>query len=156
MHGNTGQSSIPPAKLLRAQLIQMVDSTRSERLLMEEIDYNMLFRWLVGMDLDRALWDVPVFTKKRNWLLESGIARELRRAVLRQAQGQGRTRENISRRSAEGDRADAGRCGIANWRRWDRCSLSRRRRTTCADSETGGIAEWRSVSQGRSVLARGR
>ena len=52
MYAKTGRPSIPPEKLLRAQLIQMLYSVRSERLLMEEIDYSMLFRWFVGMNMD--------------------------------------------------------------------------------------------------------
>jgi len=62
MYAKTGRPSIPPEKLLRAQLIQMLYSVRSERLLMEEIDYSMLFRWFVGMNLDEPVWDVTVFT----------------------------------------------------------------------------------------------
>jgi hypothetical protein len=61
----------PPEKLLRAQLIHVLYSNRSERLSMEEIDYSMLFRWFMGMDLDEPVWDVTVFTKNRNRLLES-------------------------------------------------------------------------------------
>ena len=61
MYAKTGRPSIPPEKLLRAQLIQMLYSVRSERLLMEEIDYSVLFRWFVGMNLDEPVWDVTVF-----------------------------------------------------------------------------------------------
>ena len=57
MYARTGRPSIAPEKLLRAQLIQMLYSIRSERLLMEEIDYSMLFRWFVGMNLDEPVWD---------------------------------------------------------------------------------------------------
>src|SRR5499426_698838 len=63
IYAKTGRPSIPPEKLLRAQLIQMLYSIRSERLLMEEIDYSMLFRWFVGMNLDEPVWDATVFTK---------------------------------------------------------------------------------------------
>jgi transposase len=66
MYAKTGRPSIPPEKLLRAQLIQMLYSVRSERLLMEEIDYSVLFRWFVGMNLDEPVWDVTVFTKNRD------------------------------------------------------------------------------------------
>ena len=58
MYAKIGRPSIPPEKLLRAQLVQMLYSIRSERLLMEEIDYSMLFRWFVGMSLDEPVWDV--------------------------------------------------------------------------------------------------
>jgi transposase len=85
MYAKTGRPSIPPEKLLRAQLIQMFYSVRSERLLMEEIDYSMLFRWFVGMNLDEPVWDVTVFTKNRNRLLEGEVAREFLCEVVNQA-----------------------------------------------------------------------
>src|SRR5512138_1194843 len=91
MYAKTGRPSIPPEKLLRAQLIQMLYSIRSERLLMEEIDYSMLFRWFVGMNLDEPVWDVTVFTKNRNRLLEGNVAREFLYEVIAQGQANGRT-----------------------------------------------------------------
>jgi transposase len=91
MYAKTGRPSIPPEKLLRAQLIQMLYSIRSERLLMEEIDYSMLFRWFVGMNLDEPVWDVTVFTKNRNRLLEGDVAREFLCEVIAQAQNKGLT-----------------------------------------------------------------
>ena len=91
MYAKTGRPSIPPEKLLRAQLIQMLYSIRSERLLMEEIDYSMLFRWFVGMNLDEPVWDVTVFTKNRNRLLEGDVAREFLAEVVRQAQAKSLT-----------------------------------------------------------------
>jgi transposase len=86
MYAKTGRPSIPPEKLLRAQLLQMLYSIRSERLLMEEIDYSVLFRWFVGMNLDESVWDVTVFTKNRDRLLEGDVAREFLGEVVRQAQ----------------------------------------------------------------------
>src|SRR3982750_2801170 len=91
MYAKRGRPSIPPEKLLRAQLIQMLYSVRSERLLMEEIDYSMLFRWFVGMNLDEPVWDVTVFTKNRNRLLEGDVAREFLCEVVKQAQSKGLT-----------------------------------------------------------------
>jgi transposase len=91
MYAKTGRPSIAPEKLLRAQLIQMLYSIRSERLLMEEIDYSVLFRWFVGMNLDEAVWDVTVFTKNRNRLLEADVAREFLCQVVQQAQQQNLT-----------------------------------------------------------------
>ncbi len=91
MYAKTGRPSIAPEKLLRAQLIQMLYSIRSERLLMEEIDYSMLFRWFVGMNLDESVWDVTVFTKNRNRLLEGDVAREFLCEVIAQAQAKGLT-----------------------------------------------------------------
>ena len=85
MYAKTGRPSIPPEKLLRAQLVQMLYSVRSERLLMEEIDYSMLFRWFVGMNLDEPVWDVTVFTKNRDRLLEGDVAREFLCEVVEQA-----------------------------------------------------------------------
>jgi transposase len=86
MYSQTGRPSIPPEKLLRAQLLQMLYSIRSERLLMEEIDYSVLFRWFVGMNLDEPVWDVTVFTKNRDRLLDGDVAREFLGEVVRQAQ----------------------------------------------------------------------
>jgi len=91
MYAKTGRPSIPPEKLLRAQLIQMLYSIRSERLLMEEIDYSVLFRWFVGMNLDEPVWDVTVFTKNRNRLLEGDVARAFLGEVIQQAQSNGLT-----------------------------------------------------------------
>jgi transposase len=91
MYAQTGRPSIPPEKLLRAQLIQMLYSVRSERLLMEEIDYSLLFRWFVGMNLDEAVWDVTVFTKNRDRLLDGDVAREFLCEVVSQAQEQNLT-----------------------------------------------------------------
>ena len=86
MYSQMGRPSIPPEKLLRAQLLQMLYSVRSERLLMEEIDYSVLFRWFVGMNLDEPVWDVTVFTKNRDRLLDGDVAREFLCEVVRQAQ----------------------------------------------------------------------
>jgi transposase len=86
MYSKTGRPSIPPEKLLRAQLIQMLYSVRSERLLMEEIDYSVLYRWFVGMNLDEPVWDVTVFTKNRDRLLDGDVAREFLGKVVKQAQ----------------------------------------------------------------------
>src|SRR5258707_12000499 len=86
MYSQTGRPSIPPEKLLRAQLLQMLYSVRSERLLMEEIDYSVLFRWFVGMNLDEPVWDVTVFTKNRDRLLDGDVAREFLCEVVKQAQ----------------------------------------------------------------------
>ena len=86
MYSKTGRPSIAPEKLLRAQLVQMLYSVRSERLLMEEIDYSVLFRWFVGMNLEEPVWDVTVFTKNRDRLLDGDVAREFLSEVVRQAQ----------------------------------------------------------------------
>src|SRR5437763_10863 len=77
LYAEGGRPSIPPEKLLRAQLLQMLYSVRSERLLMEEIDYSILFRWFVGLNLDEDVWDATTFTKNRDRLLERAVAKEL-------------------------------------------------------------------------------
>ncbi len=91
MYAKVGRPSIPPEQLLRAQLLQMLYSVRSERLLMEEMDYNILFRWFVGLNLDDPVWDATVFTKNRDRLLEAEIAKEFLRRVVAQAREQGWT-----------------------------------------------------------------
>src|SRR5207244_3841666 len=89
MYASVGRPSIPPEKLLRAQLLQMLYSIRSERLLMEEIDYSMLFRWFVGLNLDEAVWDATTFTKNRDRLLEAAVAKEFLAQVVEQARAAG-------------------------------------------------------------------
>jgi len=76
-----------PEKLLRALLLQAFYSIRSERQLMEQLDYNLLFRWFVGLSMDAAVWDVTVFTKNRDRLLEAEVAAKFLAAVLAQARG---------------------------------------------------------------------
>jgi len=71
LYANTGRPSIAPEKLLRALLLQALYSVRSERMLMEQLDYNLLFRWFVGLNMDDAIWDVTVFTKNSERLLDS-------------------------------------------------------------------------------------
>jgi transposase len=65
LYAKTGRPSIAPEKLLRALLLQALYSVRSERMLMEQLDYNLLFRWFVGLNMDDSIWDVTVFTKNR-------------------------------------------------------------------------------------------
>src|SRR5712691_4176800 len=91
MYARVGRPSIPPEKLLRAQLLQMLYSIRSERLLTEEIDYSMLFRWFVGLNLDEEVWDATTFTKNRDRLLEAEVAKEFLAQVVAQAGEKGLT-----------------------------------------------------------------
>jgi transposase len=88
MYAKVGRPSIAPEKLLRAQLLQMLYSIRSERLLMEEMDYNLLFRWFVGLNADDAVWDATTFTKNRDRLLEADVAKEFLAQVVAQARAQ--------------------------------------------------------------------
>ena len=82
MYAPRGRESIAPEKLLRALLLQALFSVRSERQLMEQITYNMLFRWFVGLSMEAPVWDVTVFTKNRNRLLAGDIARGFLAAIL--------------------------------------------------------------------------
>jgi transposase len=89
LYSRTGRPSIPPEQLLRALLLQVLYSIRSERMLMEQLEYNLLFRWFVGLEMDDRVWDVTVFTKNRNRLLEGEIAESFFQAVLEQAREAG-------------------------------------------------------------------
>jgi transposase len=84
LYALNGRPSIPPERLLRALLLQAFYSVRSERQLIEQLDYNLLFRWFVGLGVDDAVWDVTVFTKNRDRLLDGEIAAKFLRAVLDQ------------------------------------------------------------------------
>ncbi len=85
LYSPLGRPGIPPERLLRALVLQVLYSVRSERMLMEQLNYNLLFRWFVGLNMDDALWDVTVFTKNRDRLLEGDIAQALFEQVLKQA-----------------------------------------------------------------------
>jgi len=89
VYASSGRPSIPPEKLLRALLLQMLYTVRSERLLMEQLDYNFLFRWFVGLNIDDPVWDVTVFTKNRERLLVGEVAQGFFNAVVEQAGAQG-------------------------------------------------------------------
>ena len=91
MYAKVGRPSIPPEQLLRALLLQMLFSVRSERLLVEQIDYNILFRWFVGLNLDDPVWDATVFTKNRDRLLEAEVTKEFLALVVAHAREQGWT-----------------------------------------------------------------
>ena len=77
-----GRASIAPEKLLRALLLQAFYGVRSERQLMEQVTYNMLFRWFIGLSMDAAVWDVSVFTKNRDRLLDGEVSSRFLAAVL--------------------------------------------------------------------------
>lgn len=80
-----GRPSVAPEKLVRALLLQALYSVRSERQLMEQMDYNLLFRWFVGLNMDDPIWDVTVFTKNRERLMRGEVAERLLLAVVQQA-----------------------------------------------------------------------
>lgn len=85
MYAQGGRPSIAPERLLRALLLQMLYTIRSERLLMEQLNYNLLFRWFVGLGMDDRVWDVTVFTKNRDRLVNAEAAQRFFEAVLKQA-----------------------------------------------------------------------
>ena len=85
MYAIVGRPSIAPEKLLRALLLQVLYTARSERMLMEQLNYNLLFRWFVGMNIDDPVWDVTVFTKNRERLLSAEVAKTFFAEVLAQA-----------------------------------------------------------------------
>ena len=89
IYASSGRPSIAPEKLLRALLLQVLYTVRSERMLMEQLDYNFLFRWFVGLNLDEPVWDVTVFTKNRERLLKGAVAEGFFTAVVEQARAQG-------------------------------------------------------------------
>ena len=86
-----GRPSIAPEKLLRALLLQILYARRSERMLMEEMDYNLLFRWFVGLNADDEVWDASTFSKNRDRLLEADVAKEFLAQIVAQAGAKGLT-----------------------------------------------------------------
>jgi transposase len=89
LYSRVGRPSIPPERLLRALLLQLLYSIRSERMLMEQLDYNLLFRWFVGLSMDDPIWAPTVFSKNRDRLLEGDIAREFFHEVVEMARRRG-------------------------------------------------------------------
>ena len=85
LYSQMGRPSIAPERLIRALLLQVLYSIRSERLLVEQLEYNLLFRWFVGLSVDEPVWDHSTFSKNRDRLLEADIARELFDAIVEQA-----------------------------------------------------------------------
>jgi transposase len=89
MYARVGRPSVPPEQLLRALLLQALYTVRSERLLMEELNYNLLFRWFVGLGMDDGVWDASTFSKNRDRLLEGQVAEAFFDAVVSQAREAG-------------------------------------------------------------------
>jgi transposase len=85
VYAREGRPSIPPERLVRASTLQILYSIRSERLLCEQLDYNLLFRWFVGLSIDEPIWDHSTFTKNRDRLIEARVARKLLRRMVRKA-----------------------------------------------------------------------
>jgi transposase len=82
MYSHTGRPSIPPERLIRALLIQVLYSIRSERQLVEQLEYNLLFRWFVGLGLQETMWDATSFTRNRNRLIDADAGRQLMTAIV--------------------------------------------------------------------------
>jgi len=89
MYSDVGRPSIPPEQLLRALVVQLLYSIRSERQLMEQLDYNLLFRWFVGLNMDDPVWVPTVFSKNRDRLLEGDVAKAFLAAVVAEAERRG-------------------------------------------------------------------
>jgi transposase len=85
MYSDIGRPSIAPEKLLRALLLQILYTIRSERMLMEQLDYNLLFRWFVGLNMDDGVWDATVYSKNRDRMLKADIAGLFFQAVVEEA-----------------------------------------------------------------------
>lgn len=89
LYAEQGRPSIPPEQLLRALLLQVLFTVRSERQLMEQLDYNLLYRWFVGLAIDDPIWHPTTFTKNRDRLLDGNLAEAFLNGVVRAAAGQG-------------------------------------------------------------------
>jgi transposase len=89
MYADGGRPSIPPEQLLRALLLQVLYTVRSERQLVEQLEYNLLFRWFVGLGMDDAVWHATTFTKNRERMVAAGLAEAFFTAVVRQADARG-------------------------------------------------------------------
>lgn len=89
MYSTIGRPSIPPERLMRASLLQMLYSVRSEQMLMEQLDYNLLFRWFVGLETDDPVWDPSTFSKNRDRFLGGDVSRRFLAQVVAQARGEG-------------------------------------------------------------------
>ena len=100
LYAQIGRPSIATEKLLRALVLQALYSVRSERQLMEQLDYNLLFRWFVGLAMDAPIWDVTVFTKNRERLLEGNVAAKFFQAVLVSPKSERCSRTSTSRSMA--------------------------------------------------------
>ena len=100
LYEGTGRQSVAPERLLRASLLQAFYSVRSERQLMEQINYNLLFRWFVGLGIDDAVWDHSTFSKNRERLLGADVAAKFLAAVLRHPRSRAFCRTSTFRSTA--------------------------------------------------------
>src|SRR5919206_794347 len=126
LYSLTGRPSVPPEQLLRALLLQAFFTVRSERQLMEQLAYNILFRWFVGLSIEAAVWDVTVFTKNRDRLLEGDVAHGFLRAILDDPQVRPRlsndhfsvdgARKSFRRKDGQDDPPGPGRNSVRDFR----------------------------------------
>jgi len=128
LYARRGRPSVAPEKLLRALLLQMFYSVRSESMLLEQLRYNLLFRWFVGLSPDDPVWDATTFTKNRDRLLEGDIAAQFLAAVLAQVDPLG------GDGGARGDRRGAGAVGGPLRRRLRNSAIARLARAEPAGS----------------------
>jgi transposase len=129
MYADFGRPSIAPEKLLRALLLQILFTIRSEEMLMEQLNYNLLFRWFVGLNIDDPVWDATVFSKNRQRMVEADVARLFFQAVVEQARLMGllsdelfsvdgtlieawASQKSFQRKDGKGGNGDAGNCGV--------------------------------------------
>ena len=131
LYAPLGRPSIPPEKLLRASLLQAFYSIRSERQLMERLEFDLLFRWFVGLGIDDPAWDHSVFSKNRDRLLEGEIAAKFLAAILTQPPGQAAAvvAALLGRRHAHRSLGQPEEPQAQGWRRWQR--TANRRRAQC-------------------------
>src|SRR5437870_8222810 len=108
-YSDVGRPSIAPERLLRVLLLQIFYSVRSERLLMEQLQYNLLFRWFVGLSMDDQVWDVTVLTKNWERLLDGDVAEAFFQRVLELARAEQLCRTSIFRRTARSSKPGPGR-----------------------------------------------
>jgi hypothetical protein len=126
IYSSTGRPSIPPEQWLRALLRQAFFTIRSERQLREQLTYNILFRWFVGLSIEAAVWDVTVFTKNRDRLLEGDVAHGFLRAILDDPQVRPRlsndhfsvdgARKSFRRKDGQDDPPGPGRNSVRDFR----------------------------------------
>ncbi len=131
-----GRESIPPERLVRALLLQAFYSIRSERQLVERIEYDLLFRWFVGLGIDDVVWDATTFTKNRDRLLDGDVAAKFLSAVLSQS----RVKRLLSSEHFSVDPAPAGTASGTFMASAGRTTLTPRPRTRTPDSTARAAA----------------
>ena len=129
MYSVTGRPSIAPEKLLRALLLQVLYTVRSERLLMEQLEYNLLFRWFVGLNMDEPVWVPTVFSKNRDRLLEGDIAEQIFRRCAEASAGSRLVIGRALQRGWNTDRSLGQSEKLSEKRRWRGAAIRRSRQS---------------------------